>query len=180
MSRHAPPWVAFQPLPYSSSSFSRFLDSRRLLSSCSLSSIPFALVMIPLFRRCLLISIVLTLCLTLAFWLELPQTASFRTLQQLFHHPKQPQFRWKDVKQRFPVESVRPLPGGPPQPIPRIQHVFEIETPEQKQEQASRRVAVKQSFLHSWNGYTTHAWLQDRWLRSLESTRMGSVVGRLR
>ena len=117
--------------------------------------------MIPLFRRCLLISVVLTLCLTLAFWLELPQSASFRTLQQFIYLPKQPQFRWKDVKQRFPVDAIRPLPGGPPQPIPRIQHVFKIETPEQKQEQASRQAAVKQSFLHSWNGYTTHAWLQD-------------------
>lgn len=68
---------------------------------------------------------------------------------------------WKDVPTRYPVQSMIPLPTGPAVPIPRIQNVFEPETSSQKSEREERLQAVKKSFVHSWEGYKRHAWLQD-------------------
>ena len=54
-----------------------------------------------------------------------------------------------------------PLPSGTPATIPKIQHDFGIETQGNKEERERRLAAVKQTFLHSWEGYKKHAWLQD-------------------
>ncbi|KAK5174624.1 uncharacterized protein LTR77_001705 [Saxophila tyrrhenica] len=72
-----------------------------------------------------------------------------------------PRFRWKNVPQRHPVENFTTLPSGPLASIPRIQAHFTIETKEEKQERQSRLAAVKEAFVHSWEGYKKHAWLQD-------------------
>lgn len=69
--------------------------------------------------------------------------------------------RWKDVPTHFPVTSMIPLPTGHSTPIPAIQNVFEPETPLEKLERQERLQAVKKSFVHSWEGYKRHAWLQD-------------------
>ncbi|KAL1301490.1 hypothetical protein AAFC00_005735 [Neodothiora populina] len=53
------------------------------------------------------------------------------------------------------------LPTGSAEPLPRIQNVFEPETALQKLEREERLDAVKKSFIHSWEGYKRHAWLQD-------------------
>jgi mannosyl-oligosaccharide alpha-1,2-mannosidase len=68
---------------------------------------------------------------------------------------------WKRVPIRNPVSSLAPLPTGTPVTIPRIQHEFGIETEHKKAERLHRQAAVKKAFLHSWEGYKTHAWLQD-------------------
>jgi mannosyl-oligosaccharide alpha-1,2-mannosidase len=68
---------------------------------------------------------------------------------------------WKSVSQRYPVSSLVPLPTGTPSTIPRIQHEFGIETEHNKAERLHRQAAVKEAFLHSWEGYKKHAWLQD-------------------
>lgn len=68
---------------------------------------------------------------------------------------------WKHVHTRYPVTSMRPLPSGSPFPIPRIQYEFGVETEQRKQKRKERRAAVKETFLHSWNGYKKYAWLQD-------------------
>lgn len=68
---------------------------------------------------------------------------------------------WKDMPQRYPVSSIIPLPTGSALPIPRIQHHFGTETENNKEERSKRQAAVKDAFVHSWEGYKKHAWLQD-------------------
>ncbi|CAE7189042.1 hypothetical protein P3342_009046 [Pyrenophora teres f. teres] len=68
---------------------------------------------------------------------------------------------WKDLPIRYPVFSLAPLPIGTPAAIPRIQHEFGIETEHNKAKRLQRQAAVKKAFLHTWNGYKNHAWLQD-------------------
>lgn len=69
--------------------------------------------------------------------------------------------RWKDLPTRYPVDSFIPLPTEPAAPIPRIQSVSHEETVPQRLERLERVEAVKKSFVHSWEGYKQHAWLQD-------------------
>lgn len=53
------------------------------------------------------------------------------------------------------------LPKGTPLSIPKIQHEFGIETEHNKAQRLRRRAAVKDAFLHTWEGYKKYAWLQD-------------------
>ena len=69
--------------------------------------------------------------------------------------------QWKDIPLRYPVSSITPLPTGEPVSIPRIQHSFGAETKHIKDQRLQRQAAVKEAFLHTWNGYKTRAWLQD-------------------
>ncbi|KAF2652173.1 glycoside hydrolase family 47 protein [Lophiostoma macrostomum CBS 122681] len=69
--------------------------------------------------------------------------------------------KWKDVPQHYPVSSMVPLPSGTPATIPRIQHEFGPPTQHHKEKNEKRLRAVKDAFLHSWEGYKRHAWLQD-------------------
>ncbi|KAJ4983207.1 Endoplasmic reticulum mannosyl-oligosaccharide 1,2-alpha-mannosidase 2 [Stagonosporopsis vannaccii] len=68
---------------------------------------------------------------------------------------------WKDIPPKYTVASTTALPTGTPPAIPRIQHEFGVETQHTKAERLQRQAAVKEAFLHSWNGYKKHAWLQD-------------------
>jgi mannosyl-oligosaccharide alpha-1,2-mannosidase len=69
--------------------------------------------------------------------------------------------KWKDVSLRYPVSSIAPLPTGEAVTIPKIQHAFGVETNHNKEQRLQRQSAVKKTFLHTWNGYKKHAWLQD-------------------
>lgn len=69
--------------------------------------------------------------------------------------------RWRDIPPKYTVASTIALPTGTPSTIPRIQHEFGVETQHTKAERLQRQAAVKEAFLHSWNGYKKHAWLQD-------------------
>ncbi|KAJ4338263.1 hypothetical protein N0V87_004031 [Didymella glomerata] len=69
--------------------------------------------------------------------------------------------RWKDIPPKHTVASTILLPTGRPSAIPRIQHEFKVETQHNKAERLHRQAAVKEAFLHSWNGYKKYAWLQD-------------------
>ena len=53
------------------------------------------------------------------------------------------------------------MPTGSPAKIPKLQHDFGAESPEDKKERLDRQAAVKASFVHSWEGYKKHAWLKD-------------------
>ena len=68
---------------------------------------------------------------------------------------------WNSITQRYPVESMIPLPSGTPAKIPKIQHDFGKETKAERRTRQRRLEAVKESFLHSYKGYQKHAWLQD-------------------
>lgn len=72
-----------------------------------------------------------------------------------------PKFKWKNVKQRHPVETFTLLPSGDHVTIPKVQYDFGPESPEHAQTRRRRRETVKAAFKHSWAGYKKNAWLQD-------------------
>ncbi|KAH8805637.1 glycoside hydrolase [Xylogone sp. PMI_703] len=69
--------------------------------------------------------------------------------------------KWRKLPDRFPVDSYIALPTGVPTQVPRIQAEPPNESQAAKEERLRRREAVKKTFVHSWNGYTTYAWLHD-------------------
>jgi mannosyl-oligosaccharide alpha-1,2-mannosidase len=69
--------------------------------------------------------------------------------------------KWKHVPVRHTVSSMMSLPTGVPSEIPKIQHEFGVETEHNKAQRLQRLAAVKETFVHSWEGYKKHAWLQD-------------------
>lgn len=77
--------------------------------------------------------------------------------------PEDQRFRWDRVRQRYPVTSMISLPSGRPVKIPRIQHDVgkKKEETEVRKVRETRRQAVKESFVHTWEGYKKHAWLKD-------------------
>ncbi|KAK6606453.1 Endoplasmic reticulum mannosyl-oligosaccharide 1,2-alpha-mannosidase 2 [Botrytis cinerea] len=68
---------------------------------------------------------------------------------------------WSKLPERYPVTSYIPLPTGKPKKIPQIQSAPPKEDAAQKEERLRRLAAVKESFVHSWEGYKAHAWLRD-------------------
>ncbi|KAK9430716.1 glycoside hydrolase [Lipomyces doorenjongii] len=62
---------------------------------------------------------------------------------------------------KFPIPRLIPLPDDPPISFPKIQGVFAPETPEQRKVREERLNAVREAFIHSWNGYKAHAWGHD-------------------
>ncbi|KAI1485972.1 glycoside hydrolase [Biscogniauxia mediterranea] len=70
--------------------------------------------------------------------------------------------RWKKLPARYPVETLATLPTDrPAKPIPRIQAAEPEEDAATEQERKKRLAAVKDSFIHSWQGYKKHAWGHD-------------------
>jgi mannosyl-oligosaccharide alpha-1,2-mannosidase len=76
-------------------------------------------------------------------------------------HPVHEAKNWVKVADRYPVPSFIPLPTGSPQNIPKVQTTQPKEDAARKQERLARKKAVKESFIHSWEGYKNHAWLKD-------------------
>ncbi|KAH8594912.1 glycoside hydrolase family 47 protein [Bisporella sp. PMI_857] len=68
---------------------------------------------------------------------------------------------WFKLPERYPVTSYIPLPTGRPKSIPAVQTRQPKEDATQKQERQKRADTVKESFVHSWNGYKKYAWLRD-------------------
>ncbi|OCL09206.1 glycoside hydrolase family 47 protein [Glonium stellatum] len=54
-----------------------------------------------------------------------------------------------------------PLPTVYYEKIPRIQHVFEPESNEQRRLRQSRQIQIKKAFEHCWTTYKKYAWLHD-------------------
>jgi mannosyl-oligosaccharide alpha-1,2-mannosidase len=76
-------------------------------------------------------------------------------------HPVDGRIHWSKLPERYPVTSYIPLPTGTPKKIPQIQAAAPKEDAAQKQERLKRLAAVKESFVHSWEGYKKNAWLRD-------------------
>ena len=72
-----------------------------------------------------------------------------------------PLTKWGALKRNFPLESLRPLPSDEPIDIPRIQYNFRRETSQLKRTREERQGAVKEAFVHSWEGYKQYAWMKD-------------------
>ncbi|MCJ1374185.1 hypothetical protein MMC20_005417 [Loxospora ochrophaea] len=70
-------------------------------------------------------------------------------------------FHWTKQTERFPVSSMISSPSGQPVKIPYIQVNFGAETVEQRSKREEYQAAVKESFVHSWEGYKKHAWRKD-------------------
>ena len=68
------------------------------------------------------------------------------------------QSEWVKRPERHPVGSYIPLPSGPAKSIPKIQHAFPTESDEEKKIRLNRLEAVKESFVHSWQGYKKYAY----------------------
>lgn len=75
--------------------------------------------------------------------------------------------QWKKLPPRFPVKTMHVLPTEIPVAgrIPRVQAAAlgdgKEESAAAKKTRLARRDAVRESFLHSWQGYKKHAWMHD-------------------
>jgi mannosyl-oligosaccharide alpha-1,2-mannosidase len=68
---------------------------------------------------------------------------------------------WTSRKPDYPVTSLTPLPKGKMVTIPAIQAKPKSEDTAAKTVRLERQAAVKDSFVHSWEGYKKYAWLRD-------------------
>jgi mannosyl-oligosaccharide alpha-1,2-mannosidase len=75
--------------------------------------------------------------------------------------PSDDEAHWVKVPEQHPISHLIPLPTGSPKKIPKVQASQPKEDAAQKKERLERREAVKESFIHSWEGYKDHAWLHD-------------------
>ncbi|GME36373.1 Glycoside hydrolase family 47 [Neofusicoccum parvum] len=119
----------------------------------------------PILRRQTLLSLV-AFCAIVALFhvsrLSVREPPSPVPLRSYADRALQQPIRWKDVPEQFPVSSFTSLPASKPSLIPRIQYDQRAgESADHKAEREARLQAVKETFLHSWEGYKRHAWLQD-------------------
>ncbi|KAF2965225.1 hypothetical protein GQX73_g8352 [Xylaria multiplex] len=71
-------------------------------------------------------------------------------------------YRWKRLPTRYEVDILAQLPTNKPtKPIPHIQAPRPQEDAVSRDERLTRLAAVKESFLHSWEGYKKRAWGHD-------------------
>ena len=85
--------------------------------------------------------------------------------EQAIHSPaqhlSQGDFDWSTVPQQYPASTLKSLPSGEPNTIPRIQHEFEEEDSLARKVRLRRLDAVMGNFTHAWSGYKSKAWLHD-------------------
>ncbi|KAF2144381.1 glycoside hydrolase family 47 protein [Aplosporella prunicola CBS 121167] len=81
--------------------------------------------------------------------------------KEVFVHEEADPIHWKKLEEHFPVTSTIQLPTGSPKPVPKVQHTFAKETPEQKKERIEKLAAIKEAFTFSWQGYKDYAWMKD-------------------
>ncbi len=63
--------------------------------------------------------------------------------------------------EKNPIKEYLRFPSSSPLKLPKVQHEFGTESPEDKTKRLERLAAVKASFEHSWQGYKSHAWMKD-------------------
>ena len=68
---------------------------------------------------------------------------------------------WTLRRMNHPISTYQQLPTGRPRRLAKIQHVFGVESAEQKSTREFRQQAIKDAFHHTWHGYRSHAWLAD-------------------
>jgi len=70
-------------------------------------------------------------------------------------------FHWANVRQHYPVTSLRALPEQTHRKVPKIQFAFGTESPKAREERLRRQHVVKDHFTHAFRGYKKFAWLRD-------------------
>ena len=83
---------------------------------------------------------------------------------------------WRKTPKRYPVNDPIPLPSAEPEIFPPVQHAFGFESPAEKFTREERLAAVRKSFLHTWEGYKSNAWMQDE-LRPISGGHYTSFGG---
>ncbi|RYP92753.1 hypothetical protein DL770_001142 [Monosporascus sp. CRB-9-2] len=68
-----------------------------------------------------------------------------------------PEYFWRRLPTRYPVESMRPLPTRRPKALPRIQAAFGKETAQDRETRLRRQAAVKEAFERCWASYKKYA-----------------------
>lgn len=102
---------------------------------------------------------------TYVFFFWLPSTKTYRgrlakPISRKAGTIRHDAIRLDQITERFPVTEYIPLPTSSAK-IPRIQHTFPEETRRERKARLKKRDAVKEAFLHSWNGYKDYAWMRD-------------------
>jgi mannosyl-oligosaccharide alpha-1,2-mannosidase len=113
----------------------------------------------PFARRWVFLCVFVFASLSLYLRFSLPPESDIDRLTR--PHFLRPAFKWRNVPVQHPITEFTALPTGPIADIPRVQHVFEQESDAEKAEREYRLAAVKQAFVHSWEGYKANAWMQD-------------------
>lgn len=72
-----------------------------------------------------------------------------------------PNFLWRKMPRRYPVQSMAPLPSGKTRELPKIQANFQRESSTEKDTRRRRRDTVKKTFVRCWESYKKHAWMSD-------------------
>lgn len=70
-------------------------------------------------------------------------------------------FDWGKLELHFPVSSMVPIPTGIPTSLPRVQHQFRPESPEDALRLEDHRLEVKRAFQKCWKSYRKYSWLRD-------------------
>lgn len=107
---------------------------------------------------------VAVISLVFLYQLHNPNSSSTHAIpvaQQTPLTPTKVQSYWANRSQHYPLESLVPVPSGPPKSLPSVQHHFEPETSTAKQIRLERRQKVKDAFSRCWRSYKEYAWLQD-------------------
>ncbi|RYP27766.1 hypothetical protein DL767_007541 [Monosporascus sp. MG133] len=68
-----------------------------------------------------------------------------------------PEYFWRRLPTRYPVESMRPLPTQRPKALPKIQATFGKETAQDRETRLRRQAAVKEAFERCWASYKKYA-----------------------
>jgi len=79
---------------------------------------------------------------------------------------------WTSMKEHYPVptQSLIHLPKGTPKMIPRIQHKFATESPQDKQDRQLKLDEIKSVMNRTWYAYREHAWGHDE-IMPLQATQ---------
>ncbi|KAI0477199.1 family 47 glycoside hydrolase [Xylariaceae sp. FL0804] len=106
-----------------------------------------------LLRRRILLPLILATVLVLAYRYCISGLDEWRQGRDYF---------WRKIPTRYPVQSIRPLPTGPPLAFPKVQHEFrERESAQARAIRLRRQTKVRDEFRRCWEAYRDYAWLQD-------------------
>ncbi|KAI1436024.1 glycoside hydrolase [Xylaria sp. CBS 124048] len=114
-------------------------------------------------RRVRIILIVVVFWVLASWYYKSQRSARVDLLSPLFSSTEANSYsRWERLPTRYRVDDIAELPTKKPvRAIPKIQAPKPQEDAILRDERLRRLAAVKESFLHSWEGYKNYAWGHD-------------------